>query len=75
MTPTIKGSATNTLVINKAELTVTADNKSKLCGQPNPPLTASYSGFVNGETASVLTSPVILDTTATTGCGAGDVSD
>jgi hypothetical protein len=58
-------------VINKATLTVTADNKSKICGQSNPPLTASYNGFVSGENTSVLMSPVTLNTTATTSCGAG----
>ena len=66
-----QGSATNTLVINKATLTVTADNKNKICGQPNPPLTASYNGFVGGANASVLSSPVVLNTTATTTSGAG----
>jgi len=58
-------------VINPAMLTVTADNKSKMCGQPNPPLTASYNGFVNGESTNVLTSPVSLATTATTSSGVG----
>ena len=66
-----QGSATNTLVINKATLTVTADNKTKIYGMPNPPLTASYNGFVGGENASVLSSPVVLSTTATTTSGAG----
>jgi hypothetical protein len=66
-----QGSATNTLVINKAVLTVMADNKTKICGMPNPPLTASYSGFVGGENISVLSSPVILSTTATNTSSAG----
>jgi hypothetical protein len=67
-----QGNATSTLVINKATLTVTAENKSKFCGQANPALTASYSGFVNGENAGVLTSPVALNTMATASCGAGE---
>jgi hypothetical protein len=66
-----QGSATNMLVINKAILTVTADNKTKICGMTNPPLTASYNGFVGGENASVLSSPVVLSTTATTTSDAG----
>ncbi|MGO8836470.1 MAG: MBG domain-containing protein [Limisphaerales bacterium] len=66
-----QGSATNTLVIGKAILTVAADDKNKICGMPNPPLTASYNGFVNGESANVLASPVTLNTTATTISGAG----
>jgi len=60
-----QGSATSALVIEKAVLTITADNKSKFCGQGNPTLTASYCGFVNGENAGVLTSAVALSTTAT----------
>jgi hypothetical protein len=58
-------------VINPAMLTVTADDKSKMCGQPNPPLTASYNGFVSGENTNVLASPVALDTPATTDSGVG----
>jgi hypothetical protein len=61
-----QGSATGTLVINKVTLTVMADNKTKIYGMPNPPLTASYNGFVGGENANVLASPVVLNTTATT---------
>ena len=67
-----QGSATNTLVIDRALLTVTADTKTKIYGMPNPVLTASYNGFVNGEDASVLSSPVVLNTMATTMCGVGD---
>ena len=66
-----QGGATNTLVINKATLTVTADNKTKIYGMPNPPLTASYNGFVGAENTNVLSSPVVLNTTATTTSGAG----
>ena len=54
-----------TLTITRANLTVTADNKSRQINQPNPPLTATYTGFVNGDTASSLDSPVALSTTAT----------
>ena len=39
------------LSINRAILTVTADDKSRLYGQANPALTTTVSGFVNGETA------------------------
>ncbi|TWB43924.1 MBG domain-containing protein [Nitrospirillum pindoramense] len=42
-----------TLTVNKAPLTVTANNATVTYGQ-TPSLGASYSGFVNGETASVL---------------------
>jgi hypothetical protein len=37
--------------ISKADLTVTADNNAKVSGQPNPALTVTVIGFVNGETA------------------------
>jgi hypothetical protein len=50
--------------ITKAPLTITADGKDKLYGDANPELTASYLGFVNNETASVLDTPVSLSTTA-----------
>jgi hypothetical protein len=48
-------------------LVVTADNKSKLYGDPNPPLTASYSGFKNSETlaSSGVTGSPSLTTAAT----------
>jgi uncharacterized repeat protein (TIGR01451 family) len=39
----------NTLTINKAALTVSADNKTRLYGTPNPQLTGVYTGFVNNE--------------------------
>jgi hypothetical protein len=58
-------------VITPATLTVTADNKTKIYGQANPSLTASYNGFVNGESVGVLSSPAVLSTTATTTSGAG----
>ncbi len=53
------------LTIGKAVLTVKADDKTKVLGAANPPLTASYSGFVNGDTQSVLSGEPSLSTTAT----------
>ena len=41
-----------------------ADNPSRAYGQPNPPLTISYSGFVNGDTESVLNVLPVASTTA-----------
>ncbi len=58
-------------VINPATLTVTANDKCKMCGQPNPALTASYSGFISGEDTNALTSPAVLNTTATISSTAG----
>ncbi|HKW29171.1 MAG TPA: MBG domain-containing protein [Verrucomicrobiae bacterium] len=57
--------------ITAAPLTVTACDQTKICGQPNPTLTVSYSGFVSGEDATVLTSPAVLSTSATINSAAG----
>ena len=54
------------LRVEKALLTVRADNKTREQGEPNPPLTASYEGFVAGETAASLDTPATLATMATT---------
>ena len=44
----------NTLAIDKAALSVTADAKTKVYGAADPAFTATYTGFVNGETSAVL---------------------
>jgi hypothetical protein len=64
--------ATVTLIVYPAILTVTANNASRAVGAANPTFTASYSGFVNGDTAAVLGggSPS-LTTTATVSSPAG----
>jgi gliding motility-associated-like protein len=54
-----------TLTINKATLTVTADNKSRNYGVANPALTVTYNGFVNGDDATKLTTAPTPSTTAT----------
>ncbi|MFH7018315.1 MBG domain-containing protein [Flavobacterium sp. FlaQc-47] len=59
------------LTITTAPLTITADNKTRVFGEPNPTLTASYTGFVNGDTVASLTSPVIIATTANSASPAG----
>jgi hypothetical protein len=41
--------------VNPALLTVTADNTSRLYGDPNPGFTAKATGFQNSDTVSVLT--------------------
>src|SRR5439155_1503622 len=60
-------SGSMTQMVGKATLTVTADNKARLYGDPNPPFTASYSGFKNSETlaTSGVTGSPSLTTTAT----------
>src|SRR5690606_13991314 len=59
-------SVTHTLTVVKAPLTITADDKLKFEGLPNPTLTATYTGFVLGEDESALLTPAVLSTTATT---------
>ncbi len=60
-----KGTKTGTLVIAKAPLYVTPADQRKFVGQDNPPLTLSYSGWVNGESATLVTTAPVLKTTAT----------
>ena len=48
-------------VVTKAVLIVTADNKSKYCGQTNPPLTLIYIGWVNG--VETIDTPPLINTT------------
>ena len=59
--------ATGALTIDPAPLTITADNQSMVYGAALPTLTASYWGFVNGDTSASLTTAPTLSTTATTG--------
>ncbi|MDR6785362.1 gliding motility-associated-like protein [Pedobacter africanus] len=60
------------LTVNKKALAITADNKERFAGTANPALTASYSGFVNGETNTVLTTAPTVSTTATLASPVGD---
>jgi len=57
--------------VTQAVLTVTADAQTKVYGETNPELNFQYSGFVNGEDATVLDTPptVATDVTTTTGVG------
>jgi uncharacterized delta-60 repeat protein len=61
----------STLTVTKAALTITANNQTKVYGSANPALTISYSGFVNGQNSSVLTSQPTISTTATTSSNVG----
>ncbi len=53
------------LSVTTAPLTITADDQTKIYGAALPTLTASYTGFVNGDTQASLTTPATLTTTAT----------
>ena len=59
------------LTINKANLTVTANNQSMTYGGTMPALTASYSGFVNGESASSLTTQATVSSGTAANANAG----
>lgn len=51
--------------IEKAPLTIMGNSITREYGQPNPELSCTYIGLVNGETQDVLNTPVRLVTTAT----------
>ncbi|MCY2992187.1 MAG: MBG domain-containing protein [Planctomycetota bacterium] len=60
------------LSVVPAPLTIAVDDQTKVYGAALPALTASYSGFVNGDTAASLTTPPSLVTTVTVGSHVGD---
>lgn len=61
-----------TLTVSKAPLRITANNISRLYYEPNPDFTCIYSGFVKGETSSVLTRQPQITTTAVLGSKVGN---
>ncbi len=64
-------SVTQSFTIFPAVLKVTANNLSIAYGLPLPTLTYMYSGFVNGESTSVVSGAPVLSTTATAGSNPG----
>jgi MBG domain (YGX type) len=62
---------TFTIVVNKAPLTVKANNVSRVVGAPNPPFSATYSGFVNGDTPASLGGVMSFATPATAASPSG----
>ena len=80
ITPSVTGPAlanytlqtvNGTLTVNKATLTVTAGNGTRLFGQPNPTLVATITGFVDGDTSAVVSGTPAISTTALTNSPAG----
>jgi uncharacterized repeat protein (TIGR01451 family) len=57
----------SSLTVNKAVLTVIASSANKVYGDPNPPFTYAITGFLNGDTAAVVSGT----TTCNAGAGAG----
>jgi hypothetical protein len=58
--------ANGTLTVTPAQLTVTANNATRVYGSANPTFSAAYTGFVNGDTASVVGGSPAITTSATT---------
>ncbi len=54
-----------TLTITKAPLSVTTDNKTKIYGDANPPLSLSYTGLKGTDDALVIDMPPSISTEAT----------
>lgn len=64
-------SVDQSLTVNKAGLSITAEDKSRQYNVANPAFTLAYSGFVNGDDALDITSPT-ASTTATISSNVGD---
>jgi hypothetical protein len=60
-----------TLTVTPAPITITADDKSKVYGDPLPAFTVSYSGFVNGDTPAALGGTLTFTTAASASSDAG----
>ena len=63
---------TQTLIVGKAPLTATAANQSRVYGAANPSFTLGYTGFVNSDTATALTTAPTASTTATNASANGN---
>jgi hypothetical protein len=59
------------LTVNKAPLTVTANNATRVYGAANPTFSDAFTGFMNGDTQSVVSGAASLTTTATTTSAVG----
>ena len=64
-------SATGTLTVNPAALTITASSGTMIYGGAVPAITPTYSGFVLGQGPTNLTGTVICSTTATSASPVG----
>src|SRR5207237_1275264 len=58
--------------VQKAALVITAANTNKVYGTALPGFRADYTGFVNGDTTSKLTTQATLSTTATAASAVGN---
>ena len=63
------------LVVAPVELTITAEDQTMVDGAPVPPLSVSYAGLVNGDTAATFAqAPNIGPTSSTTATSGSDVA-
>ncbi len=58
-------SSAQEITVNKADLTVSADNATRAYGEANPNFTYKVTGFVNGDTKLDLTSTIQVSSNAT----------
>jgi hypothetical protein len=70
--PAFDGSNSPALAITPAPLTIRADDKTRDVGLSNPPFTATYNGFVFGETPVMLTGSLSFATPAVIASPAGN---
>jgi hypothetical protein len=70
-TNNLPSSASTTLTVSKAPLTVTANNAARLYGSANPTFAYTITGFVNGDSAGVVSGSASLTTTATASSAVG----
>lgn len=61
-----------TITVTPARLSVTANDATRVYGAANPQFTASFVGFKLGQNQSVLSSPVVIETSATEESGVGE---
>jgi len=69
---TISSNTPGTLTINKAPLSVKANNATRAFGLPNPAFSAAITGFVNGDAQSVVSGAPSLTTAATSASPVGN---
>ena len=67
-------SKTITVTVNPAPLTITANSLTSVYGATLPALSASYTGFVNGDTSASLTTQPTVSTMATAASPVGNYS-
>jgi len=60
-----------TLVVTQAVLSARADDQTRSYGATNPPLTFTYSGFVNGDGTNIVSGNPLLSTDADTNSSVG----